>query len=43
MRKFTKEKKKFRPAPIHFATNFIVLQIVLAHKDELRDMVTTRK
>ncbi|XP_061953601.1 uncharacterized protein LOC133676049 [Populus nigra] len=32
-----------RPAPTHFATNFIALQSILAHKDELRAMVTSRE
>ena len=43
MRKFTKGKEILRPAPTHFATNFIALQSILAHKDELRAMVTSRE
>ncbi|XP_061984224.1 uncharacterized protein LOC133703621 [Populus nigra] len=42
-RKFTKGKEIHRSAPIRFATNFIVLQNILAHKDELRAMVTSRE
>jgi len=36
-------EKKLRPAPTRFATNFIALQSILAHKDELRAMVTSRE
>jgi hypothetical protein len=43
MRKFTKGKEILRPAPTYFATNFIALQSILAHKDELRAMVTSRE
>jgi hypothetical protein len=43
MRKFTRGKEILHPAPTHFATNFIALQIILAHKDELRAKVTSRK
>jgi len=43
MRKFTKGKEIPRSAPTHFATNFIALQSILAHKDELRAMVTSRE
>ncbi|XP_052308920.1 uncharacterized protein LOC112327607 [Populus trichocarpa] len=39
MRKFTGGS----PAPTCFATNFIVLQSILVHKDELRAMVTSRE
>jgi hypothetical protein len=40
MRKFTKGKEILRSAPTRFATNFIALQNILAHKDELRAMVS---
>jgi hypothetical protein len=40
MRKFTGGKEILRSAPTNFATNFIALQSILAHKDELRAMVT---
>jgi len=43
MRKFTTGKQILRPAPTCFATNFIALQNILAHKDELRAMVTSRE
>ncbi|XP_061958962.1 uncharacterized protein LOC133680161 [Populus nigra] len=43
MRKFTRGKEILRPAPTRFATNFIALQSILAHKDELRAMVTSRE
>jgi hypothetical protein len=43
MRKFTKGKEIPRSAPTRFATNFIALQSILAHKDELRAMVTSRE
>ncbi|XP_052303624.1 uncharacterized protein LOC18105520 [Populus trichocarpa] len=43
MRKFTGGKEILRPAPTRFATNFIALQSILAHKDELRAMVTSRE
>jgi len=43
IRKFTGEKKILRSAPTRFATNFIALQSILAHKDELRAMVTSRE
>ncbi|XP_034894179.1 uncharacterized protein [Populus alba] len=43
MRKFTGGKEILRPAPPRFATNFIALQSILAHKDELRAMVTSRE
>jgi hypothetical protein len=43
MRKFTGGKEILRPAPTCFATNFIVLQSILVHKDELRAMVTSRE
>jgi hypothetical protein len=42
-RKFTGGKEILHPTPIRFATNFIALQSILAHKDELRAMVTSRK
>jgi hypothetical protein len=40
MRKFTRRKEILRSAPTRFATNFIVLQSILVHKDNLRAMVT---
>jgi hypothetical protein len=43
MRKFTGGKEILRPAPTRFATNFIALQSILVHKDELRAMVTSRE
>nr|XP_034903226.1 uncharacterized protein LOC118040408 [Populus alba] len=43
MRKFTGGKEILRPAPTRFATNFIALQSILAHKDQLRAMVTSRE
>ena len=43
MRKFTGGKEILRPAPTRFATNFIALQSILAHKDELRAMMTSSK
>jgi hypothetical protein len=43
MRKFTGGKEILHPAPTRFATNFIALQSILAHKDELRAMVTSRE
>eukprot|EP00258_Populus_trichocarpa_P041069 XP_024457088.1 uncharacterized protein LOC112327550 [Populus trichocarpa] len=43
MRKFTGGKEILRPAPTRFATNFIALQSILAHKDELRAMATSRE
>jgi len=43
MRKFTRGKKILRPARTRFATNFITLQSILAHIDELRAMVTSRE
>jgi len=38
-----KKKKILRVACTRFVINFIVLQNILAHKDELRDMVTSRE
>ncbi|XP_025645006.1 uncharacterized protein [Arachis hypogaea] len=43
MRKFTGEREILRPAPTRFATNFIALQSILAQKDPLRAMVTSRE
>eukprot|EP00258_Populus_trichocarpa_P032959 XP_024448978.1 uncharacterized protein LOC112326009 [Populus trichocarpa] len=43
MRKFTRGKEILRPALTRFATNFIALQSILAHKDELRAMMTSRE
>ena len=43
MRKFTRGKKILHPAPTRFAINFITLQSILAHKDELRAMVTFKE
>ena len=41
MRKFTRGKEILRPTPTRFPTNFITLQSIIAHKDELRAMVTS--
>jgi len=43
MRKFTRGKEILQPAPTPFATNFITLQSILVHKDNLRAMVTSRE
>ncbi|XP_019431751.1 PREDICTED: uncharacterized protein LOC109338836 [Lupinus angustifolius] len=43
MRQFTHAKEIFRPAPTRFATNFIALQSILAQKDALRALVTSRE
>nr|XP_034890258.1 uncharacterized protein LOC118030302 [Populus alba] len=43
MRKFIGEKEIFRSALTCFANNFIALQSILAYKDELRAMVTSRE
>ncbi|XP_061337800.1 uncharacterized protein LOC133284749 [Gastrolobium bilobum] len=43
MRKFTRGKEILRPDQIHFATNFIALQSILAQKDALIAMVTSRE
>ncbi|XP_061369965.1 uncharacterized protein LOC133312734 [Gastrolobium bilobum] len=43
MRKFIGGKEILRPAPTRFATNFIALQSILAQKDALRAMVTSRE
>ncbi|XP_025651930.1 uncharacterized protein [Arachis hypogaea] len=43
MKKFTGKREILRPAPTRFATNFIALQSILAQKDVLRAMVTSRK
>jgi hypothetical protein len=43
MRKFTGRKEILRPASTRFATNFITLQSILVHKDNLRAMVTSRE
>lgn len=43
MRKHTGGKEILRPVPTRFATNFIALQSILAHKDTLREMVTYRE
>ncbi|KAK7386773.1 hypothetical protein VNO78_27109 [Psophocarpus tetragonolobus] len=42
MRKYTGGREILRPAPTQFATNFIALQSILANKDALRAMVTSR-
>ncbi|XP_061341822.1 uncharacterized protein LOC133288137 [Gastrolobium bilobum] len=42
MIKFTGGKEILRPDPTRFATNFIALQSILAQKDALREMVTSR-
>nr|XP_025664895.1 uncharacterized protein LOC112763443 [Arachis hypogaea] len=43
MRKFTGGREILRPAPTRFATNFIALQSILAQKDALRAMVTSKE
>ncbi|XP_025670349.1 uncharacterized protein [Arachis hypogaea] len=43
MRKFTGGREILRPAPTCFATNFIALQSILAQKDALRAMVTSKE
>ena len=43
MRKFIGGKEILRPTPTRFATNFITLQSILVHKDNLRAMVTSRE
>ena len=43
MRKHTGGREILRPAPTRFATNFIALQSILAQKDALRAMVTSRE
>nr|XP_025703955.1 uncharacterized protein LOC112805843 [Arachis hypogaea] len=43
MRQFTSVREILRPAPTRFATNFIALQSILAQKDALRAMVTSRE
>ncbi|XP_052111648.1 uncharacterized protein LOC107470826 [Arachis duranensis] len=40
---FTGGREILRPAPTRFATNFITLQSILAQKDALRAMVTSRE
>ncbi|XLR40515.1 hypothetical protein S83_025175, partial [Arachis hypogaea] len=40
---FTGGREILRPAPTRFATNFIALQSILAQKDALRAMVTSRE
>nr|XP_025621504.1 uncharacterized protein LOC112712803 [Arachis hypogaea] len=43
MRQFTGGREILRLAPTRFATNFIALQSILAQKDALRAMVTSRE
>nr|XP_025703529.1 uncharacterized protein LOC112805350 [Arachis hypogaea] len=43
MRQFTGGREILRPAPTRFVTNFIALQSILAQKDALRAMVTSRE
>ncbi|KAL4326853.1 hypothetical protein AHAS_Ahas13G0041600 [Arachis hypogaea] len=43
MRQFTGGREILRPAPTRFTTNFIALQSILAQKDALRAMVTSRE
>ncbi|KAL4342894.1 hypothetical protein AHAS_Ahas11G0024000 [Arachis hypogaea] len=43
MRKFTGGREILRPAPTQFATNYIALQSILAQKNALRAMVTSRE
>ncbi|XP_015945424.1 uncharacterized protein LOC107470540 [Arachis duranensis] len=43
MRKFIDRREILRPAPTQFVTNFIALQSILAQKDAMRAMVTSRE
>ncbi|KAF7810150.1 uncharacterized protein G2W53_036893 [Senna tora] len=43
MRTHTGGREILRPAPTHFATNFVALQSILAQKDALRAMITCRE
>ncbi|PSS08268.1 Zinc finger BED domain-containing protein [Actinidia chinensis var. chinensis] len=43
MRKHTGGREILRPTPTRFATKFIALQSILAQKDALRSMVTSRE
>ncbi|KAL4373531.1 hypothetical protein AHAS_Ahas05G0091100 [Arachis hypogaea] len=43
MRQFTGGREILHPAPTQFATNFIALQSILAQKDALKAMVTSRE
>ncbi|XVF07012.1 hypothetical protein REPUB_Repub06bG0100900 [Reevesia pubescens] len=43
MRKHTNGREILRPAPTRFATNFIALQSILAQKDAVRAMVTSKE
>ncbi|XP_019414566.1 PREDICTED: uncharacterized protein LOC109326329 [Lupinus angustifolius] len=43
MRQYTHGKEILRPAPTRFATNFVALQSILAQKDALRSLVTSRE
>nr|KYP57411.1 hypothetical protein KK1_003673 [Cajanus cajan] len=43
MRKHTSGREILRPTPTRFVTNFIVLQSILAQKDALRAMVTSKE
>lgn len=43
MRKYTGRREILRPAPTCFATNFTALQSILAQKDALRAMVTSKE
>nr|XP_025608049.1 uncharacterized protein LOC112701517 [Arachis hypogaea] len=43
MRKFNSGREILHPAPTRFATNFIALQSILAQKDALRALVTSKE
>ncbi|OIW19936.1 hypothetical protein TanjilG_30850 [Lupinus angustifolius] len=43
MRQFTHGKEILHPTPTRFATNFIAFQSILAQKDALRALVTSRE
>lgn len=43
MRKYTSGRDIIRPASTRFSTNFIALQSILAQKDALRVMVTSKE
>ncbi|XP_029143255.1 uncharacterized protein [Arachis hypogaea] len=43
LQEFTGGREILRPAPTRFATNFITFQSILAQKDALRAMVTSRE
>lgn len=43
MSKFTGKREILYPTITRFATNFIALQSILMHKDELRAMITSKE